>query len=445
MTERNPIRHNGEASKKTQYLQNAALIFIAGAVGAGAGVAGITWRSHRELTHRSIELSPLLQKLADLEQRSLGISEPTLWAAVHRIHHQMTDASLFPFYKINHAIQEATMRGIPVPETFEHLDPYVTSFTRQQVEAIGSHGDAVVRERLGDTYEKPIFGSDAEIQTILHPTEPKYFYPDYKKQEGKYSQDDLARILLTDPHSPALIPPRNGKKNGVRGVAKSNVFLYSSTAAMFRERPDLKPTDLQTGKEDQQKSSARAVAGGFILPSLGVLAYRKLTGRGGLKPKDFVIAAVAGSAINGLKMGLEIAGGNIVNSFGHAGKLDTREMLKAATKREYHVVLNPDGTLTTDTVYSGALGKIFGWSTLDEVGGQAYHHAHPDAIAYTAKTGLPAWFDAPWGSLTSYLAESKFPFVKPGKGFEGQRPDIPHEGVLLIQNARAEEFAVARR
>src|SRR5882724_259994 len=170
MTERNPIRHNGEASKKTQYLQNAALIFIAGAVGAGAGVAGITWRSHRELTHRSIELSPLLQKLADLEQRSLGISEPTLWAAVHRIHHQMTDASLFPFYKINHAIQEATMRGIPVPETFEHLDPYVTSFTRQQVEAIGSHGDAVVRERLGDTYEKPIFGSDAEIQTILHPT-----------------------------------------------------------------------------------------------------------------------------------------------------------------------------------------------------------------------------------------------------------------------------------
>ncbi len=43
------------------------------------GVAGITLRHHRELTHQSVELSGLMQRWIDLEQRSLGVGSITQW------------------------------------------------------------------------------------------------------------------------------------------------------------------------------------------------------------------------------------------------------------------------------------------------------------------------------------------------------------------------------
>lgn len=434
---------DAKPSKGRRALSNTALIVGAGGVGAVLGVAGITLRSHRELTHRSIELHPLLQKLSDLEQRSLGINQPTTWAAVHRIHHSMTDASLFPFYKINHAIAAAKERGIAVPESFGYLDPFVTSFSREQVEKIGTLADGEVRQRMGDTYVQPTFESNAEIEQILNPTGPTYYYPDYGKKTD-YTQDDIAHILLTDPHSPALIGPLH-RRNGVQTVVTKNAFLYKTTADMFRTKPDLKPEDLKTGNEGKEKSTKPAVIGGIALPAAAVLLFRAATKRGGFKPKDFAIAAATGATIYGVKAGLEVLGGGVVNSFGHAGKLDSKELFRAALKRDYKIGLKPDGTLATDTVYSGVAGKLLSWATFDEVGGQAYHHANPEAIAYTARRGAKGWWDAPWGSFIASIAKSKIPLINEGKGFDGPRPDVPHEGVMLIQKARAAEYAAANK
>lgn len=442
MGERDRGRRLKDQQKSTarKVAEGAALVAAVGVAEAGVGVAGITWRSHRELTHRSLELHPKLAAFFDAEQRSLGIKDPTVWAAVHRIHHSMTDATLYPFYKIHHAIRAAEAQGIPIPDSFPHLDPYVDSFSRKEVEAIGRRADTVVHERLQDGYEPPTFQSRAEIEAVLKPTEPTYYYPPYAKHP-EYTQDDLARILLTDPHSPALVR-RNGRHNGVQGVLTQNVFLYKTTADMFREKPFLKPDDLITGTEGQEPSARNAVIGSFLLNGFGVLGYRLATGKGGLKPKDIAIAAAAGAAITGVKVGSEIAGGAAVNSFGHAGKLDVKELFRAATKRDYVVALNPDGSLTTDTIYAGALGRVLGWITFDEVGGQAFHHLYPDKIKYTDKTGLAGWIDAPWGSFTEWLADSPIPLVNPGKGFgDLPRPDVPDEGVLMIQKARAKQYA----
>ena len=153
------------------------------------------------------------------------------------------------------------------------------------------------------------------------------------------------------------------------------------------------------------------------------------------------MSALHGAITTGVKAGEEVAGGAVVNSFGHAGKLDVKELFRAATKRDYVVALNPDGSLTTDTVYAGAVGRVLGWVTFDEVGGQAFHHLNPDAIKYTDKTGLAGWIDAPWGSFTEWLAESPIPLLEVGEGFgDLPRPDVPDEGVLMIQKARAEQY-----
>ncbi len=103
------------------------------------------------------------------------------------------------------------------------------------------------------------------------------------------------------------------------------------------------------------KSLLRKVAGGFVLPTAAVLFAR-----GKLKPKDFLIAAAAGSAFNGARIGTEILGGNTVNSLGHSGMLDrSANLVSAALSKKYQPVFNPeDGTYSTDTSRAGALGRV---------------------------------------------------------------------------------------
>ncbi len=163
------------------------VVAVGGAEGI-VGIAGITARHHRELTHQSLELSKFLQKMIDLEQRSLGVAEPYTWASVHRIHHEMEDTSLFPFYRIHHAMKEADRRGLAIPEKFgPHLDPFVQEFDRETVDKLGMTADQIMRQRLADErlgehqYKEPSFDkvSDEEILQTLNPTEPQYTYPEY--------------------------------------------------------------------------------------------------------------------------------------------------------------------------------------------------------------------------------------------------------------------------
>ena len=222
-------------------------------VGLGLGlvsVAGITWRSHRELTHRSIELTPFLQKLIDTEQTSMGMDN-TIRASVHRIHHRFPDATIHPFYRIARAVQWAQQNqdlagDLEIPAEFKGLDPYVDSFSLSEVMEIGQHGIDEVKARLGEEYEDPVFFTREELREIFYSGEARYHYPDTKRALGDYSQDEMARILLTDPHSPSLQRPVNGKLNGVRREMHRNIPDYQTTAQLFKTHPEIKPEDLQT-------------------------------------------------------------------------------------------------------------------------------------------------------------------------------------------------------
>lgn len=417
--------------------RNAAETVAAGLALGGAAVAGITLRNHRELTHGSVELHPILQKVADLEQRTVGVSEPQTWAAVHRIHHRWTDSSGFPFYAITHAITEAERRGLPVPDKFSHLDPYVDSFDKETVITIGNLADAEVRDRMGDRYQTPDLTDKTpeELAAILNPQEPQYQYPELKKKETAedLTQDDISRTLLTDPYSPALMD----MENGVKGVAKGNIGLYTFAADIFRKIPELRPDDLRIPPHEDGKSTKAAVIGGVVAPALAMLAAdRDFTSKGVTK------SVLKGVAASGIKVGMEAVGGNITNSLGHMGDPAESELAEALTRTRYKIQLRPDGTITTNTIGKGPLGRMLSWATFDEVGGQDNHHKYPDKIAYTTETGVKAWTEAPWGKVVEKLADSKhFPLIKRGKGFEGERPDVPSAGLQLIHEKRVVQYA----
>ena len=438
----------GEKKKITRFVRPAAEMAAASAVGALASVAVITARNHRELTHRSIILHPWLAAMADAEQRSYGVGEPKVWAAVHRIHHSVPDATLYPFYAISRAISWAESHpeksaGVTIPDSFPNLDPYVDTFSRADVMEIGKEATQLIRRRLKGAYEEPAAYSKGELEKILNPQAPQYYYPS-KKHKGAYSQEEVAQILLGDPHSPVRIPPP--EKNGVRGILKKNVPLYTHHADMFRARPELKEDDLQNEDGGNRKAKKKDIALGILIPSALVLLRRHK-----FAPKDFAIALAAGSAIYGAKIGLVLAGGNAVNSLGHAGELTQKTLVNAVQKNIFKPHPNEDGTVSTDTSEAGPLGWFLGVITLDEVGGQEAHHSYPEDIAYTRKLGAPpksklrAWWDAPWGMFLYTLAHSKHaPFIKPGFGFQLQpgekRPDEPMHAMDIIHRRRAEQL-----
>lgn len=416
-------------------------------VGLGlASVGGITWRHHRELTHKSLQLDPYFQRLIDLEERTIGM-DPTIWASVHRIHHQMADASLFPFYQIARAARwledhPEMKTKVQIPEEFRHLDLFVDVFTKDQVLQIGTIADEEIKMRLGSEYKEPDGYTEKELKKLFNPTEPQYWYDAVKREPGKYSTEEMARILLTDPHSPVLQRPKNGRLNGVRAEILHNVRDYKVAGNLFKAEPTLKPEDLKRDNDGQERHVVADILKGFGLASVAALVIK-----GKYQPKDIALAVVAGSAANGMKMLAGLSGGNITNGLGHDGPLTAKDLLRALSKKEYQIKLNPDGSVSTNTVYTGFIGRILSWITFDEVGGQDEHHKFPGKIAYTSRTGRDAIIDAPWGSFTSYLAHSKhFGFIKPGEGFdlkEGERrPDMPHEGLEIIQSIRAAQLAL---
>lgn len=426
-----------------QPFQTAAKIVAAGLALAIPGIAGVTALHHREETHESLELHPVLKTLIRAEMRVYS-PDSTIWAAVHRIHHSVPDATLAPFYRITRAIDwmqanPKQAQGVTIPDSYQYLDRFVDRFSREDVLTIGHYAEDLMIERLGGTYEPPSSYTEEELKVLLNPTEPMYFYPKGPKHAGEYTQDEIADILLGDPHSPVRIPPP--QKNGVRGVLEDNVELYRIASHLFRDRPELKPKDLQTGKVvDHQKVRYIGFVEGSLVAAGLVLLYRNK-----YEPKDFLKALLAGTAINTVKLGFHIAGGNVTNSLGHAGKMTPERNRIAIFGKEYRPDLNPDGTVSTDSVNGGLLGRLISMFTFDEVGGQKEHHLGPDKIAFTSQEGIKAWMEAPWGMFLSVLARSRyFPFIKEGPGFEGDRPDKPSPGVELIHLRRAKQMEVSK-
>lgn len=431
-------------SEKSQslgkYARPAAEITAAGVASALVTAVSIVTLNHRKQTHRSVELHPVVEAIAELDQRSIGVADTKDWAAVHRVHHSIPDATLKPQWEITRAIKWMSQNpdkvgDVKVPDKFSHLDPYVDSFSREDVLVIGQEADTLMRERLGDAYEEPTGYTPEQLQSILNPTEPQYYYPD-KPPKGPYTQIDVADILLGDPHSPSRISP-----NGVKGVLKHNYPLYQRAAGLFHQRPELREADLRN-KDDKKKevTLAHRVAG-VLIPSAAVLLRR-----GKYKPKDFAIAAAAGVAITALHSGYVLMGGNLVNSLGHmGGELDPKKLRAALRNEVFQPSLRPDGTVATDTTGGGLLGRAISMGTLDEAGGQAEHHKHPENIAYTSKVGTGAWVDAPFGMALQTLARSKwFSLVKEGDQFNlkpgERRPDQPIPAMDIIHQRRAEQL-----
>lgn len=420
-----------------------AEIGAAGVAAAFVGIAGITARHHRQLTHRSLELHPILEKVIDTVMKHYG--DPAGWAGVHRIHHEFADATAKPFLEIKEPVRwmqanPSLAEGVATPQSYMFLDPFVKSFSLEDVLEIGDIADRRIREYL-PSYEPPSFYTKEELQALLNPTGPRYFYSEGPKHPGSYTQDEIAEIVLGDPHSPVRIPPP--EQNGVRGVLKSNVTLYRRAADLFKYRRDLIPKDLQKDSRDPKDKFGFADMAKTAL----VLAPLVLLARHKYKPADFAKAVLAGEAIYWISVGVHLLGGNITNSLGHAGVMTPEGLLKGPISKDYKPIINPDGTVSTNSVNGGPIGRLISLLTLDEVGGQSAHHDGPEKIAFTFRSGINAWIDAPWGRFLSFLANSKyFPLMSVGPGFElkeGQvRPDDPSPALAIIHRRRVEQMEV---
>lgn len=422
-------------------VKTAATIVGLGIAFGFVGVGGVTMDHHRGKSHNSTEIHPGIGESIDFLMPVYS-PDKSVWASVHRGHHRYADSALASFLRIYRAIgwmenNPEKAQGVAIPDTYPYLDPYVEHFSKKDVMEIGRYAETAIKERMGASYKPPENYSIEELQDLLNPTQERYFYPEKPKQKGVYSQEYIEDILLRDPHSPALFPPND---NGVVEVLKHNVGLYRQASHIYRDMPELKPKDLQTGKSvDHQK--VRII--GFTKLSL-MLSGLVLLARNKYEPKDFLKAVITGTAINTVALGLHLFGGNVTNSGGHAGEAK-EGFLNIVGKKRYKPTLYPDGTIAYNLVDQGFLGKAISFLTLDEVGGQREHHEDPGKIAYTSKEGFAGFKEAPWGKFLSVLARSKyFPLINEGKGFNLQpgetRPDMPNPGVLLIQQRRAEQL-----
>lgn len=432
--------------EKIQPSQILGSVAKVGALGFAWGVVdavGITWWAHRELTHHSMKVHPLLQKAIDLVQRTIGLNSK-IWAAAHRIHHRWTDVSVGPIVHITEGINWINANpdkagDFAIPEEFPYLDPYVDRFKRKDVLEIGNLAIVELRERMGKRYRPAQNYTHQELEELLNPKEPIYLYPK-EKHKGEDTSEYIADMLLRDPHSPVLVR----KPNGVRFILTGKTGQYNELTRLFETYPDLMPKDLQT-EDGQVKEYGKAdIALGFAIPSLAIFIAR-----GEYTPKGALKAFTEGGSANFVRIGLIILGGRLVNSLGHAGMMTEGGVAKAIQSQEYKPEPYPDGTIATDSSKTNWLKRVINKITLDEVIGQWYHHQYPGEIAYTPKKGIRAWGEAFFGSLTSALARSKyFPLISPGDNFNlkpgERRPDQPHPAVEMIQRLRAEQLAAQK-
>ena len=418
-----------------QLLRGVAGIGVAGVVGAALDIAALTAMLHRKDAHHSLEMGAFLEKGIEAQLFVYTGGDRTIWPSIHRIHHLMSDSTLFPEYEIAPAIifaEANPQMGVASPEYFYGLDR-AARLSKEDVLEIGQYAREIVKERMGSSYQEPSEYTKEQLQDLLDPNKLRYPYPPFSKHEGAYTQSQIARYLLTDPHSPALFAPGT---NGVREVLKKNHLMYMEYAGFFRDRPDLKPKDLQNNDPFRQAGKADIARG------MAVMAAPFLIGSK-LKPEDFAKAAVSGAASYGVRMFLEVLGGNAVNSLGHAGVLTPERVRQAIFDNEFELIPNSDGTYSTTLVDAGLIGQVLGKGTLDEATQQGVHHEHPEQILYSKKKGAGAVKEALWGSVLYYAANNdRIPFINRGKGFKlkmgEDRPDMANRGVQRIQRLRVE-------
>lgn len=441
----------GTKSKLAKGLKETANVVIPavelGAVGAGAGVAGITVLLHREITHKSIKTNKWVRRLIEFEQKTLGVNRPDEWGKVHRHHHRWTDGKALRFIQAARAIewiQQEKVAGrtvdVEIPTHFKNFDPKVKEFPADRVIQIGRLAEEEVIERMGDAYERPKNYTQDQLREILYPQERDY-YPDQvlKKGPDEYTSDEIVDHLTSDPHSPFY----ERGPNPVKVTFKKNPTRYGARKDFLHLRPEFADPDLLT-EQDKLPREERIepkkwpyVVAGFAIPTAAILLTR-----GKYEPKDIVLAALGGSMANGVRAGLEVKGGDLVNAWGHSGS--GRNIFRALFGRTFEIEVNERGTIAKNSAGTGIGGMMSSYGTLGEGGMQENHHLRPDLDWFSlADSTVQRVIDDPWGAGLHLLTLSGLPIVEPGEGFSlepgERRPDIPHEAMDLITQTRREQ------
>jgi hypothetical protein len=405
-------------------------------------VALTTLYNHRELTHQSLKLKPVLRTLARTAMWGIGM-KPRIWADVHLDHHGYPDANIGPINETADFLEwaEANPERIDqkIPEFFPAgvLDPDA-DLTLADVKEIG----AANREKFEGRYTRPTDYSKYDIARLLDAALPRYFYPDKPKRGEEPSQEvesipeDSIRHLfpeMCDPHSPVL------HKDGILGVLLHNVSLYKKRAKYHEEhendpgRNGVPADKLDEVVFDKTKLGVAAFFAGNI-----AIKYALNWSRG---ERSLKLAVAEGTAITLMAMGGLVVGGNITNALGHGGASIIKGLLGGKPP------VKPDGTYTSDFALLSA-------PTFDEVGGQAKHHLRPWLRAYSFAKGAKKLIEAPFGTAVDNLAERSIlmdkgnqfghPEVELSTGLSDDdsenrfiRPDEPTRAVILLQKARA--------
>lgn len=368
------------------------------------------------------------------------------------MHHGMTDANIYPQYEIERYLQtieedQDRYRGFPtLPEaSVPNLD-LDAEFKPDEVRQLGKFGMAIVREVMGDDYQPPTGYTIEEANDIMDFSKPRYTYGPAKRHPKNvpYTQDEIARILLADPYSPALEHLDDRIRNGPFAIFRRNVTRFRAPADLFRRHPEyLRP--MLRGKEldslaPDNRFGPAVLYGGAILFFTGSKILKE-----GVSVKSVSSGAATGAlAATGGVMG-PIKGGQIVNGWGHAAKMQIQDFWNTLRNKPYRLKMNEDGSYMTTLEGNGklqrAMLKLVGSIFFGELYGQPPHHQNPGNRNYSFFEGKKGVRDEPITGIIKYFAEKGWFGLRPGKGFGlkpgERRPDERNSAVTeIIQPAR---------
>lgn len=431
-----------------------------GAIAVGAGVAmtigeSVVVNAHGDRSHRANGQAPWLRKFNDYVLSFVGMTARE-WTSAHvnavesgneyegLMHHGMTDANIFPATKIEEYLRAteadpekyAGFPTLPENQLIPNLDPSA-QFTREEVREIGSFGMGVLSSVMGEDYKPQTDFTREEAEQIMDTTHPRYWYDQTERHDPDepYTQDEIAKILLADPYSPALEPLDDGINNGPRGTHKNNTLRFYVAADMYERHPEYQAPFIREIETVGFKSKKLPLA--YIAGSIAAFAALDAASNG-LTAESVATGAASGALFaGGIGMGLPGEGARWVNALGHAGVVDNFSRLVGLLRNKPHeLVPTTDGkymtTLENSSGFRKIIARLVDAVTYGEILGQERHHVEPQKRKYTGKDGAEALAESPSTTALQFMADRSLLGLKPGEGFgDGRRPDVANS---IIEN-----------
>lgn len=436
-------------SERSPGLGNYALKFAKDAIpamaktlpgGAAIGLLAVGGQEavyHRGRTHHVLKTPKLVDEAFRLDQRSMGVPFVGEWEMTHRVHHREPDMSLKPALNIWRAWEAFRATNahteFELPKTVPHADPYISQFPIEELLKVGELAEVFVANRLGSDYVEKKSCTQAELEALVRPTEPSYFYPSRPKHpdDYQYTQEEKERALISDPHSLSLLHP-------MEAFWREHLGLYKDRSDLFIAEPSLKDPDLRRDNENRRNSSVPYVVGGVAIPALIAFAARRK-----MSISDLLVAGLVGGSIYGERAYVEVGAGKFVNFFGHLGDMDDKTLNDILHNRPFHIKPNPDGTVSSDLVNAGWRGKIIGFLTGGDAGKQKEHHINPQKNLFSSEAGIKAFGEDPVG-FSLEEAKKHISSFKEGDQFNlprgARRPDSASEAAEIVHEIRRRDL-----